>query len=141
MALFLEFVSQNWYLFVMLAAILLLLSFDPSSRTIGGAKKISPQELPMLQHRQSAVVVDVRTADEFKSGHIEQAISLPMDNIESGLKKLNKHKTKPLILVCQSGARAGKAVGTLKNNSFDDLYVLEGGINAWSKESFPLSKA
>lgn len=124
----------------MLAAVMLLLAFDPSSQTIGGAKKISPQQLPLLQHRQSAVVVDVRSVAEFKAGHIEQAISLPLDNFESGLKKLHKHKTMPVILVCQSGMRAGKAVGALKNNSFNDLYVLDGGINAWSKQSFPLSK-
>ena len=85
-------------------------------------------------------MVDVRSADEFKGGHIEQSVNLPLDNLESGLKKLNKHKTKPLILVCQAGNRASKAVGPLKDNNFDALYVLDGGIAAWSKESFPLTK-
>ena len=138
---FLEFATENWYLFAMLAAILLLLAFDPSSRIAGGAKKISPGQLPQIQARQSAVVVDVRTKDEFDKGHIEQSLSLPVDSMENSLKKLNKHKGKPLIIICQNGARATKAAGILKKNDFSELFVLDGGIAAWRKENLPLSKS
>jgi rhodanese-related sulfurtransferase len=137
---FINFAIENWYLFVMLAAILLLLAFDPAGRTVGGAAKIDPAQLPQLQNRKSAVVVDIRNADEFENGHIEQALNLPLDSIETNLKKLNKHKGKPLILVCQSGARTAKAVGILKKNAFEELYVLDGGIASWSKDNLPLSK-
>ncbi len=124
----------------MLAAILLLLAFDPGGRTVGGAAKIDPSQLPQLQNRKSAIVVDIRNQDEFENGHIEQALNLPLDSIETNLKKLNKYRGKPLILVCQSGTRTAKAVGILKKNAFEDLYVLDGGLTSWSKENLPLSR-
>ena len=137
---FLEFATENWYLFAMLAAIMLLLALDPSSRTAGGAAKISPQQLPQLQGRKSAVIVDVRKQEEFNKGHIAQSINLPLDSMENSLKKLNKHRSKPLILVCQSGAFATKAAGILKKNDFAELNILDGGLAAWNKENLPLTK-
>ena len=138
---FLDFAIQNWYLFALLAVIILLLAFDPSNRMVGSAKKISASQLPLLQHRQSAVVVDVRNKEEFKAGHIGESMHFPADSLESSLKKLNKYKDKPVVLVCQSGMRAGKASGILKKNDFSDLYVLDGGIAAWSKENMPLTRS
>ncbi len=135
---FLEFAMQNWYLFVMLAAILLLLAFDPGSRSVGGATKISAAQLPQIQARKSAVLVDIRKPEEFDKGHIEQSINLPLESLESSLKKLNKYRGKPLILVCQSGVSVAKAAATLKKNSFEELYVLDGGVASWSKENLPL---
>ncbi len=137
---FMEFAMQNWYLFVMLTAILLLLAFDPGSRLAGGAIKISPGKLPQVQTRKSAVLVDIRSQDEFRKGHIEQSLNLPLDTLESNLKKLNKYRGKPLILVCQTGMRAGKAAGILKKNQFEELYVLDGGVASWHKENLPLTR-
>lgn len=138
---YLEFLTQNWFLFAMLAAILLLLVFDPGgSRAAGGTRKITAARLPQIQARESAVVVDVRSNEEFKKGHIEQSINLPLDTLADNLKKLNKYRGKPLILVCQAGMKAGKAAATLRKNEFTDLYMLDGGIGAWIKENMPLAK-
>lgn len=131
-----EFITANWYLFAMLVVIVLLLSFNPG----GGAKKISPLELPKLQNRESAIVVDVCEPAAFKKGHIAQAINLPHDQIKDKIAKLNKHKNKPIILVCQSGNRAARAASILRSNEFNQLYILEGGIAAWKKENLPLVK-
>lgn len=135
---FMEFAMEYWYLFVMLTAILLLLAFDPGGRTAGGATKISAAQLPQIQARKSAVLVDIRSNAEFNKGHIEQSLNLPLDSLDSNLKKLNKYRGKPVILVCQSGMRAGKAAGILKKNQFKELYVLDGGVASWSKENLPL---
>ena len=132
----LEFVSQNWYLFVMLAVIVLLLSLNPG----GNAQKVSPLQLPKLQNRESAVVVDVCEAEAFKKGHIEQAINLPFDQINDKISKLNKHKNKPIIIACQNGTRSAKAVSILRGKEFKQLYILEGGLAAWKKENLPLVK-
>ena len=138
---YLQFAIENWYLFAMLAVILLLLTLDPSNRMAGGANKISAAELPQIQARKSAVVVDVRNEKEFKQGHIEQSINLPLDNLETSLKKLNKYRGKPVILICQSGTRVAKAAGILKKNEFNELYALDGGIASWSKENLPLARS
>lgn len=131
-----DFIAANWYLFAMLVVIVLLLSFNPT----GGARKISPMQLPQLQQRESAVVVDVCEAAAFKKGHIEQAINLPLEQIKDKIAKLNKHKSKPIIVACQNGSRSAKAAQILRGNEFSRLYILEGGLAAWRKENLPLVK-
>lgn len=133
-----EFISANWYLFAMLMVIVLLLSLDPGSRS--GAKKISALQLPSLQNRESAVVVDVCDAEAFKKGHIEQAINLPFAQIKDKITKLNKHKNKPIIITCDNGSRSARAVPILRRHEFSPLYILEGGLAAWKKENLPLVK-
>ena len=134
----LEFVSANWHLFAMLAVIILLLSFNPGAA--GGTRKISPMQLPRLQSSESAVVLDVCDAEAFKQGHIAQAINLPLEQIKDKITKLNKHKSKPIIVACQNGSRSAKAASILRNNEFSQLYILEGGLVAWKKENLPLVK-
>jgi len=65
-----------------------------------------------------ALIVDVRTPEEFKSGHVQGSINIPLDQITSKLSML-KNKNVPIIAVCRSGARSGSAVGLLKNNGIE----------------------
>ena len=74
---------------------------------------------------QGAVIIDVRTAGEFQSGHIKGAINIPVDSIRSKINDIKK-KGKPVITCCRSGARSGAAAGILKQNGIE---VYNGG--AW----------
>ncbi len=56
-----------------------------------------------------ALVIDVRTPAEFNSGHLPNAINLPLDEIESSLPRRVKDKDQVLLLHCQSGMRSGTA--------------------------------
>lgn len=70
-----------------------------------------------------AIIVDVRSAAEYNSGHIPASRNYPLDNIRSkvsDLKKLNK----PIITVCRSGTRSGMAKGILKSSGIE---VYNGG--------------
>ncbi|MBN8672713.1 MAG: rhodanese-like domain-containing protein [Chitinophagales bacterium] len=70
-----------------------------------------------------AVIIDVRSPGEYKSGHIKGSRNFPLDTIRSkvnDLKKLNK----PVITVCRSGARSGMAKGILKSAGIE---VYNGG--------------
>ena len=133
-----EFITSHWYLFALLFVIVLLLSMNPTAAS--GAKKISPLQLPQLQAREQAVVLDVGAADSFNKGHIAQSINLPLEQIKDKITKLNKYKNKPIIIACENGARSAKAAGILRVNQFDKLYILEGGLTAWRKENLPLVK-
>ena len=62
---------------------------------------------------KGAVVVDVRTVAEFKTGHIKNAVNVPLDKISTQL-SLIKKINKPVIAVCRSGGRSGIAVNILK---------------------------
>ena len=67
---------------------------------------------------QGALIVDVRTPGEFKSGHIRNAINIPVDNIGTKVEEL-KQKGKPVITCCASGMRSAKAVSILKKSGID----------------------
>jgi rhodanese-related sulfurtransferase len=94
-------------------------------------QKITPDEIKLLP--ENTLILDVRTTAEFKSKHLDQAINLPLDQInQSKLSELKiKHST-PIVIVCQSGKRAEKACQVLNNLNYLDLKILEGGISACS---------
>lgn len=81
----------------------------------GGSKKAA--YLKDL-YANGAVVVDVRSPEEFRSGHFKNSINIPLQNLAQKAPSL-KHKNKPVITVCLSGARSGMAVTMLKNAGID----------------------
>ena len=65
-------------------------------------------------YQNGAIVIDVRSTDEFRAGHFEGAVNMPLDTIAGKVENL-RQKQKPVILVCRSGARSGVATNILKN--------------------------
>ena len=65
-----------------------------------------------------ATVIDVRTADEFATGHVEGAINIPFEDIVPELAKLKLDKTTDLVLYCRSGRRSGIALDALKAEGY-----------------------
>jgi rhodanese-related sulfurtransferase len=83
----------------------------------------------------NALLVDVRSASEFASGHVPGAINIPMDQIESRLADLDP--SRPLVLVCQSDKRARMTASLLAPCRLQ-ISVLEGGTKAWAQARLPL---
>ncbi len=135
-----EFIAQNWYLFLALVVIVFLIAMEPMRKRASGVKPISAIELPQLISHESGVVVDVGEPNEFKNGHIPNAMNIPVAQLDSNIKKLQKHKEKPVILICRTGQRSTKAANILKKQEFTNLYTLTGGLAAWQKENLPLEK-
>jgi rhodanese-related sulfurtransferase len=67
--------------------------------------------------QQGAVIVDVRSPQEFQGGHIKGAINIPLDRLENSLSKISKNK--PVITCCASGMRSASAMGILKSKGYD----------------------
>ncbi|MCX7550342.1 rhodanese-like domain-containing protein [Xanthomarina sp. F2636L] len=79
-------------------------------------------------------LIDVRTPEEFKDGHIQDAINIDYYS-EDFLKEFETlDKNKPLYLYCRSGNRSYKAAVKLKKMGFKDIYDLEGGILNYNKK-------
>ena len=72
-----------------------------------------------------AIVVDVRTEGEFASGHIKNAVNIPLDQLSQNLSKLKKDKT--IIVCCASGMRSSSARSILLNNGFAEVY----NVGSW----------
>ena len=78
--------------------------------------------------KTGAIILDVRSKDEFESGHIRGALNIPVDQLRNNFSRL-KDKSKPIITCCASGMRSASAKGILKSNGFANVH--NGG--AWQK--------
>ena len=94
-----------------------------------------------LINREKAVVVDVRDAVEFAAGHVTGAKSIPLGELEAKLPGAVKNKALPLILVCASGARSGRAVAIAKKLGYEQAQSLGGGLKTWKDANLPIEKA
>lgn len=89
-------------------------------------KTVSNKEL-REKIANGALLLDVRTKNEFACGHANGSKNIPLDQLSNNLSKLDK--TKVVITVCASGMRSGSAVNLLKQNGFTEVY--NGG--SWTK--------
>ena len=85
--------------------------------------------------------MDVRTQEEFAKGHIANAHHMPLAQIEQGnTTEIDKHKEKPVIVVCETGDRADKAATKLVKAGFQQVYLLRGGLSQWRASNLPVTK-
>jgi rhodanese-related sulfurtransferase len=81
------------------------------------------------------LLVDVRTPEEFASGHIAGAVNIPVDELAQRLNEVPQDK--PVVLYCRSGNRSGQAAQILDQAGYPQIYDL-GGIVAWTEQGFPV---
>ena len=136
----LQFIINNWYLFVALAIILFLLLAGPISQQMYGIRNANAAEAIRLLNRENGVVVDVCEPKEFSAGHVPNAINLPLSSLKDRLRDLEKHKNKPIIVSCRSGNRSLKGAVLLRKQGFATVYNLAGGVQAWERDNLPLEK-
>lgn len=138
---FIEFVLHHWELWLAFAVIVvLLLTFELHSK-LTGLNNLSPQEAITLVNHNEAVIIDIRDNSNFTKGHIINAVNIPLPQLDSGLKKIEKYKDKPVILSYGAGQAHHKAARLLKQAGFSDLYNLKGGIASWQNAGLPLVKS
>lgn len=92
--------------------------------------KISPMEAIKYLDDQDYKFIDVRTNSEFLSGHIQNSIHIPLQELENRLNEIEQIKQKNIIVYCRSGARSSNATDILLKNNFK-VQNLTGGILSW----------
>jgi rhodanese-related sulfurtransferase len=132
-----EFFANHWYLFLALLVILGLLTHNI---IVGGKGSVEPLAATEMINHQDAVVVDVRPAADFAKGHIINALNIPMNGFKNQIATLAKHKAKPIIVNCRSGAQSAMACSQLRKEGFEQVFNLRGGIMAWEAASLPLTR-
>ena len=134
-----QFVINNWYLFLAAAVIIALLVGQPLRARVSGIVALRPHEAVRVINRENAVLVDVREAAEYEAGHIPNALHIPLAGIADA-KPLQKLKEKPVVLYCRTGQRSMQASGRLRAQGFTQVYNLAGGIGAWQNENLPVER-
>lgn len=98
-------------------------------------KAISETAFAKKMQLRKIIILDVRRADEYKEGHLKNAINfnvLDSLSFDSQLRTLKKNRK--YLLYCRSSLRSGKALVTMQKKGFKHLWHLSGGISAWSGE-------
>lgn len=134
-----KFIIDNWHLVALAFASGGLLLWPVLQGAV--VSGLAPADAVQMINRQKAVVVDVCDATEFAAGHIVGAKNIPLADLEGRLASVVKNKKLPLILVCQSGARSGRAVAVAKKLGYEQVQSMGGGLAAWKAANLPVEKA
>jgi rhodanese-related sulfurtransferase len=86
----------------------------------------------------SYFILDVRSKEEYKEGHIKDSVLIPVDELENRLGEVPEDKS--IIVYCRSGNRSAKASNTLVDNGFKAVLNVEGGITEWISKGYPVVK-
>lgn len=102
-------------------------------------KSIDNGEATRLINQANGVLVDIRSPDEFRKGHIVDSLNLLPSAIKANnLGELEKHKTQPVVVVCATGMTARTVAEDLSKQGFVQVHVLREGIAGWSGAHLPL---
>src|SRR5471030_1465739 len=134
-----QFVSAHPMLCLAWAALLIAVIVTTFKSRFSKVNEISRGEAIRLINKEDAVIVDLRNRDDYRKGHIANALNLTSSEIKNGsLGELEKAKAKPVIVVCANGATSREPAEKLNKAGFDRVYVLKEGISGWSGENLPL---
>lgn len=100
---------------------------------------LTPAQVTQMINHQHAVVIDTRPTDIYRKGHIIDAVSMMPEEIKNNAKKLEKFKSRPIILVCGSGVESQKLATILQKLGYN-VTSLNGGIRSWTEAQMPLIK-
>lgn len=138
---FVEFIGNHYMLGTAWALLFLMLVMSWLSGATSAIKTISSHELTMLVNRSNGNVVDIRAVADFNKGRITDSINLPMDKISGGqFGSLENKKSDPIVVVCNAGISAKSAAKLMLKAGFEQVTVLQGGIQSWISASLPIVK-
>lgn len=107
-------------------------------KSAGGVPNLTAAEAVTLINRSNALVLDVRDAAEFASGHIAEATHIPLADLAARIGELKKYQNKTILVNCQRGMRSAKACDILRKAEFTQVNNLHGGLNAWLEAKLPM---
>jgi rhodanese-related sulfurtransferase len=134
-----EFIQKNFFL-VLVAVVSGTMLLWPLLRRGAAGPTVNTLEATQLMNRSEALVIDLRTADEFARGHVLGAKNVPLADLERRAGELDKHKAKPVIVYSADANRAAGAVGLLRKHGFANVHNLAGGFGAWQQAGLPVEK-
>ena len=134
-----QFITNHWGLWLALIAILLFILVYELMSQKNRAKTLSPAETIDLMNHENAVVIDLRDQELFRAGHIIDAICASADDFTKP--RMEKYKSKPVILVCARGLQSTALASKLKTQGYTNPLILAGGFAAWQAAGLPSVKA
>ncbi len=125
-----------WLAMFILFILLILIEFIRAKRNVFN---IGPAKATQMINHDNAAIIDIRSVESFRKGHIIHAVSFLPQEIKTPAKKLEKFKGRTLILICQTGMESQKLAANLLKQGYN-AYSLAGGMRAWMEAQMPVVK-
>ncbi|MBB5040049.1 rhodanese-like domain-containing protein [Prosthecobacter dejongeii] len=103
-------------------------------------KHVDAEKAAKLVAEGKVTVLDVRTEEEYKEGHIKGATNVDILSKDFVKKLEAANKTKPVLVHCQAGGRSTRSLPKLEQAGFTEIYHLDGGMADWVKADKPVEK-
>lgn len=100
--------------------------------------EISPHQAAVIVKSNNAVIIDVRTQEEWDAGHIPNAIHIPLSEVKGRLDEFKAFDGLQIVMQCRSGRRSIVAGEILLSAGYGDVSNLTGGILAWGEAELPV---
>ncbi|MCA2014713.1 rhodanese-like domain-containing protein [Vibrio tritonius] len=136
---YIQFFQQHMILSIVWIGLVVALIINFFKSYKSAAKTISAAEVTHLVNRENGIVIDVRSHDEFKRGHITESRNVLPSDIKAGnFAGLESHKAAPIIVVCKTGQTAQESAELLAKAGFEKVFVLKSGLISWNEANLPL---
>ncbi|MCH9697175.1 MAG: rhodanese-like domain-containing protein [Gammaproteobacteria bacterium] len=135
-----EFVLNHWILSAGFAVVVALIFQEFWESLTRKYKRISTAGAINLINNDEPVILDVRETFEHAKGHIQDSINIPAPKLDKQIQELEKYKSSPLIVVCQTGTRSASSCKKLHKLGFSKINHLAGGIQAWEDHKLPIMR-
>ncbi len=138
--------TTRWFIFVLLLMLAACggeaeaptSDVDVSAEVLELPANVDAQTVSALKERDDVLVLDVREQWEYDAGHIPNITHIPMGEIQKRLDEIPTDKT--VIVTCQSGGRSSQITNLLRDNGYDDVHNMTGGILSWQNAGLPVEK-
>lgn len=131
---FFEFILNHYIYSLALAVVTFLLIQELIDSAFKKFSSITPLLAVAKMNESDTLIIDVREAPDYVQSHIENAINTPLSKLSEYLKKIADHKNKPILIACQNGTRSLSAAKLLTKEGFEQVFVINGGMDAWMED-------
>ena len=136
---YIAFFQENMIMSVVWVGLVVALIMNIVKTSTAAYKEITAGDATQKINRENGVVVDIRTKDEFKKGHITEAVHILPSDIKAGnFGSLENRKADPIIVVCKTGQTAQESANLLAKAGFEQVFVMKNGLVTWSDANLPL---
>ncbi|OOH88082.1 rhodanese-like domain-containing protein [Pasteurellaceae bacterium 15-036681] len=135
-----QFVASHTIMVVAWVALLVAVIISLYKGATNKFKIVDNAQATQLINKEDAVLIDIRTVDEFKAGHIIESVNLTPTEVKTGSPTVEKYKERQVIIVDANGLSAQGVAGALTKHGFTKVAVLKEGVAGWRAASLPLVK-
>ena len=133
-----DFIGNHTMLVLLFASVLVAWVGSEAARLFRGSREITPGGLTQLINRDSPLVVDLSSQQDFEKGHIPGARHVAMSQFDPENKELAKVKDLPVAVYCKTGTTSAQAASRLVKAGFQRVFWLGGGLAAWQQADLPV---